>query len=163
MVQSEQTIGLSVHKANLKTWLAKDLVIGSVIQGAREHMEVARRISLQQLSKLYQLEGSRVITIVLRAGDLLRRKQLAELLRFPSSKSGDDLISLEQYTERAKESQKSIFYIAADSLAAAASAPFVEQLIKKDLEVGRPSDPKMPAVPHMLPHATEQTRGFSSC
>ena len=60
---------------------------------------------------------------------------MAELLRFPSSKSGDDVISLEQYTERAKDSQKSIYYIAADSLAAAASAPFVEQLIKKDLEV----------------------------
>ena len=46
------------------------------------------------------------------------------------------MISLEQYTERSKEGQKSIYYIAADSLAAAASAPFVEQLIKKDLEVG---------------------------
>ena len=76
-------------------------------------------------------------TMFLRPGAALRRKQLAELLRFPSSKSGDDLISLEQYTERAKDSQKSIYYIAADSLAAAASAPFVEQLIKKDLEVGR--------------------------
>ena len=64
------------------------------------------------------------------------RKQIGELLRFPSSKSGDDLISLGQYTERAKEGQKNIYYIAADSLAAAASAPFVEQLIKKDLEVG---------------------------
>ena len=64
------------------------------------------------------------------------RKQIGELLRFPSSKSGDDLISLGQYTARAKEGQKNIYYIAADSLAAAASAPFVEQLIKKDLEVG---------------------------
>lgn len=45
------------------------------------------------------------------------------------------MISLQQYVERAKEGQKSIFYIASDSLAAAASAPFVEQLIKKDLEV----------------------------
>ncbi len=67
---------------------------------------------------------------------LVCRKQIGELLRFPSSKSGDDLISLGQYTERTKEGQKSIYYIAADSLAAAASAPFVEQLIKKDLEVG---------------------------
>ena len=80
--------------------------------------------------------GATVHQSFLRAGLALRRKQLAELLRFPSSKSGDDLISLQQYTERAKGSQKSIYYIAADSLAAAASAPFVEQLIKKDLEVG---------------------------
>ncbi|EIE19325.1 heat shock protein Hsp90 [Coccomyxa subellipsoidea C-169] len=67
--------------------------------------------------------------------DQANKKQIAELLRFPSSKSGDAMISLQQYVGRAKEGQKSIFYIAADSLSAAASAPFVEQLIKKDLEV----------------------------
>ena len=33
-----------------------------------------------------------------------------------------------------KEGQKDIYYIASDSLAAAANAPFVEQLIKRDLE-----------------------------
>ena len=68
---------------------------------------------------------------------------LLSCLRFPSSKSGDDLISLQQYTERAKEGQKSVYYIAADSLAAAASAPFVEQLIKKDLEVRASVSPSL--------------------
>ena len=77
------------------------------------------------------------------APHIVCRKQLAELLRFPSSKSGDDLISLQQYTDRAKEGQKSVYYIAADSLAAAASAPFVEQLIKKDLEVSDSFGPSM--------------------
>ena len=47
------------------------------------------------------------------------------------------MTSLTEYIERAKPGQKSIYYIAADSLGAAASAPFVEQLIKKDLEVGK--------------------------
>lgn len=59
------------------------------------------------------------------------------------------MVSLQQYVDRAKDGQKSIFYIAADSLAAAASAPFVEQLIKKDLEV-RPM-PRLPScVCHMM-------------
>ena len=35
-----------------------------------------------------------------------------------------------------KEGQTSIFYMAADSKAAAESAPFVEQLVKRDYEVG---------------------------
>ena len=64
------------------------------------------------------------------------RKAIAPLLRFTSSKSGEGITSLTEYIERAKPGQKSIYYIAADSLGAAASAPFVEQLIKKDLEVG---------------------------
>ena len=66
---------------------------------------------------------------------LLHRKAIAPLLRFTSSKSGEGITSLTEYIERAKPGQKSIYYIAADSLGAAASAPFVEQLIKKDLEV----------------------------
>lgn len=65
------------------------------------------------------------------------RGQIAELLRFQSSKSGDDMISLQQYVDRAKGDQKSIYYMAADTLAAAASAPFVEQLVKRDLEVSQ--------------------------
>ena len=63
-----------------------------------------------------------------------RRKPLGELLRLPSSKSGEELTSLAEYAGRMKGGQKDIYYIAADSLAAAANAPFVEQLIKRDLE-----------------------------
>ena len=70
------------------------------------------------------------------------RKQLAPLLRFTSSKSGESMLGLADYVGRAQPGQKSIYYIAADSLAAAASAPFVEQLIKKDLEVRRPLEPE---------------------
>eukprot|EP00884_Botryococcus_braunii_P015898 jgi/Botrbrau1/2992/Bobra.0026s0052.1 len=62
-------------------------------------------------------------------------KALADLLRFPSSKSGDSAASLPEYVSRMKEGQKDIYYIAADTLDAASSAPFVEQLIKKDIEV----------------------------
>ncbi|KAK9839204.1 hypothetical protein WJX81_001136 [Elliptochloris bilobata] len=67
--------------------------------------------------------------------DNANKRPLAELLRFPSSKSGEELTSLKDYAARMKDGQKDIYYIAADSLAAAANAPFVEQLIKRDLEV----------------------------
>jgi HSP90 family molecular chaperone len=65
----------------------------------------------------------------------LNRNAIAELLRFPSSKSGDKMVGLAEYVSRMKEDQKDIYYIASDSIASASSAPFVEQLIKKDLEV----------------------------
>ncbi|CAD6579331.1 MAG: Heat Shock Protein [Alectoria sarmentosa] len=63
------------------------------------------------------------------------RKVLAELLRFPSSKSEDDMTSLKDYVSRMKEGQKDVFYMAADSLDAASSAPFVERLVQRDYEV----------------------------
>ncbi|KAL9668270.1 hypothetical protein QQ045_002649 [Rhodiola kirilowii] len=62
-------------------------------------------------------------------------KRLAPLLRFHSSKSGDVLTSLDSYVENMGENQKAIYYLATDSLKSAKSAPFLEKLIEKDIEV----------------------------
>ncbi|CAM0951822.1 unnamed protein product [Alopecurus aequalis] len=63
------------------------------------------------------------------------QKRLAPLLRFHSSKNETDLISLDQYVENMPDSQKAIYYIATDSLQSAKTAPFLEKLIQKDIEV----------------------------
>ena len=63
-------------------------------------------------------------------------KRLAPLLRFYSSKSEEDLISLDQYVENMGENQKAIYYLATDSLKSAKTAPFLEKLVQKDIEVG---------------------------
>jgi molecular chaperone HtpG len=47
--------------------------------------------------------------------DSTNRAKLADLLRFYSSKSGDDLISFKDYVGRMKEGQKDIFFITGDS------------------------------------------------
>ncbi|KAJ6831342.1 heat shock protein 90-5, chloroplastic [Iris pallida] len=62
-------------------------------------------------------------------------KRLGPLLRFYSSKSEEDLISLDQYVENMPESQKAIYYLATDSLKSAKTAPFLEKLVQKDIEV----------------------------
>ena len=43
--------------------------------------------------------------------DASNRTRLAKLLRFYTSQSPDKLVSLEQYVERMKEGQKSIYYV----------------------------------------------------
>eukprot|EP00897_Mesotaenium_endlicherianum_P007740 jgi/Mesen1/6995/ME000365S06129 len=69
--------------------------------------------------------------------DSANHNRLAPLLRFPSSKAGDDeeLTSLPEYVERMKEGQSDIYYFAADTIKSAKSAPFLEALAQKDLEV----------------------------
>ena len=64
-----------------------------------------------------------------------RRKVLAGLLRFDTSKSGDTRASLAEVVARMPPSQKDIYFIAAENKEAAQSSPFVERLGKKDLEV----------------------------
>ncbi|KAG0469800.1 hypothetical protein HPP92_016500 [Vanilla planifolia] len=62
-------------------------------------------------------------------------KRIAPLLRFFSSQSEDELISLDEYVENMKSEQKDIYYIAADSLTSAKNTPFLEKLTQKDYEV----------------------------
>merc|ERR1712110_1301075 len=67
--------------------------------------------------------------------DTTNRKKLADLLRFHTSKSGEDLISLKDYIARMKEGQKDIFYITGESRASVAASPFIESLKKRGYEV----------------------------
>merc|ERR1711907_821430 len=67
--------------------------------------------------------------------DTTNRKKLADLLRFHTSKSGEDQISFKDYIQRMKEGQKDIYYITGESRASVATSPFIETLKKKGYEV----------------------------
>merc|ERR1712159_146786 len=73
--------------------------------------------------------------------DSTNRTKLADLLRYQTSKSGDELISLKEYCDRMKEGQNDIFYITGESVASVSSSPFIETLRKKGYEVLYMVDP----------------------
>src|SRR5438105_1809949 len=66
--------------------------------------------------------------------DHANQERIAKLLRFASTQ-GDEGVSLTDYVGRMKEGQEAIYYITADSLAAARSSPQLEIFRKKGIEV----------------------------
>ncbi|MEN9721090.1 MAG: Chaperone protein HtpG, partial [Pseudomonadota bacterium] len=67
--------------------------------------------------------------------DFGNRDRLAKLLRFASTSSDEVSVSLANYKARMKEGQEAIYYITADTLAAAKHSPQLEVFKKKGIEV----------------------------
>lgn len=67
--------------------------------------------------------------------DFANRDRLAKLLRFASTTSDTASVSLADYKARMKEGQEAIYYITADTLAAAKNSPQLEVFKKKGIEV----------------------------
>jgi len=67
--------------------------------------------------------------------DTANRTKIADLLRFHTSKSGEELISLKDYIGKMKEGQQSIYYITGESRTAVAASPFLEGLRTRGYEV----------------------------
>ncbi len=69
--------------------------------------------------------------------DYANREQLAKLFRFASTHddSADQRVSLEDYVARMQEGQDKVYYIVADSPAAAKHSPHLEIFRKKGIEV----------------------------
>ncbi|RJT26306.1 molecular chaperone HtpG [Buttiauxella izardii] len=101
---------------------------------------------LQMLEKLAKDDSEKYQTfwknfgLVLKEGpaeDTANQETIAKLLRFASTHtdSSEQTVSLEDYVSRMKEGQEKIYYITADSYAAAKSSPHLELLRKKGIEV----------------------------
>lgn len=102
--------------------------------------------SLQMLEKLAKDDSEKYQSfwkefgLVLKEGpaeDNANQALIGKLLRFASTHtdSSEQTVSLEDYISRMKEGQDKIYYITADSYAAAKSSPHLELFKKKGIEV----------------------------
>ena len=67
--------------------------------------------------------------------DANNRKKLADLLRFYTSASGDEMCSMKDYVSRMKENQKSIYFITGESRDTVSTSSFVERVRNRGFEV----------------------------
>jgi molecular chaperone HtpG len=104
------------------------------------------RRALDMLAKLAKDEPEKYAAFwkefgtVLKEGvteDYSNRDKLLPLLRFASTHeaSDEDRVALADYVARMPAAQKKIYYVLADSRAAARSSPFIEQLRNRKVEV----------------------------
>ena len=75
------------------------------------------------------------------AADPVEKEDLLPLLRFHSSRSGSDLISLSEYAERMGEDQGAIYYVLGDDLKSVAQSPHLDYFKARDVEVLYMVDP----------------------
>lgn len=73
--------------------------------------------------------------------DSQNRKKLSDLLRYPTSATGDDICSLKDYVGRMKENQKHIYYITGENKDQVSNSSFVERVKKRGFEVVYMTEP----------------------
>lgn len=113
---------------------------------ARNLRQALTKRVLQMMEKLVKDDGEKYQTfwqqfgLALKEGpaeDFSNQQTIARLLRFASTQndSSAQTVSLDDYISRMKPQQEKIYYITADSYAAASNSPHLELMRKKGIEV----------------------------
>ncbi|SMB25961.1 molecular chaperone HSP90 family [Serratia proteamaculans] len=108
---------------------------GALTKRVLQMLEKLAKDDAEGYQKFWQQFG-----LVLKEGpaeDANNKETIAKLLRFASTQSDSSVqtVSLEEYVGRMAEGQEKIYYITADSYAAAKSSPHLELFRKKGIEV----------------------------
>jgi len=113
--------------------LAKHDKTPETTEGVTDILSDEDKAKLGQYTKFYAEFGA-----VLKEGlgeDFGNKDRLSKLLRFASTTSDTVSVSFADYKARMKEGQDAIYYITADTLAAAKNSPQLEVFKKKGIEV----------------------------
>ncbi|MDC1386575.1 molecular chaperone HtpG [Candidatus Thioglobus sp.] len=133
-----------IDTADLSLNVSREILQGSKVVDTIKKASVKRILS--ELDKMSKNKPENYATfwkefgMVIKEGvveDFANKDKISNLLRFTSTSadSSDQTISLKDYIGRMKEGQKNIYYVTADTYAAAKGSPHLEIFKQKDIEV----------------------------
>ncbi|MDC1446910.1 molecular chaperone HtpG [Candidatus Thioglobus sp.] len=133
-----------IDTADLSLNVSREILQGSKVVDTIKKASVKRILS--ELDKMSKNKPEDYATfwkefgMVIKEGvveDFANKDKISNLLRFTSTSadSSDQTISLKDYIGRMKEGQKNIYYVTADTYAAAKGSPHLEIFNQKDIEV----------------------------
>ena len=133
-----------IDTADLSLNVSREILQGSKVVDTIKKASVKRILS--ELDKMSKNKPEDYATfwkefgMVIKEGvveDFANKDKISNLLRFTSTSTdnSDQTISLQDYIGRMKEDQKNIYYVTADTYAAAKGSPHLEIFKQKDIEV----------------------------
>ena len=133
-VVDTEDLPLNISRETLQENILIRKINQTVTKQILSHLERMAKNDADAYKEFWNVHGK-----VFRLGysDFANRDRFAKLLRFNTSthETADELTSLDEYIERAKENQKAIYYISATSREAARLNPHLELFTRKGLEV----------------------------
>src|ERR1700733_2924321 len=126
---------LNVSRELLQNNRTVEKIKGALVKRSLDLLEDLASTKPQEYAEFWKTFG-----VVLKEGiidDPGQKTRIAKLLRFHSTAENGDApgVTLEAYVSRMKADQKSIYYLTADSLAAARNSPHLEGFRAKGMEV----------------------------
>jgi molecular chaperone HtpG len=124
---------LNVSREILQSSSVIDGIKSGCVKRVLDMLEDIANNDSEKYSKIWENFGA-----VLKEGpgeDFSNRDRIAKLLRFASTTSEKQNVSLQNYIDRMPEGQNKIYYLTADSYVAALNSPHLELFRKKGIEV----------------------------
>jgi molecular chaperone HtpG len=126
---------LNVSRELLQNNRTVEKIKGALVKRSLDMLEELAANKPEEYAEFWKSFG-----VVLKEGiieDPAQKERIAKLLRFHSTAATGDAaeVTLEQYVSRMKADQKAIYYLTADSLAAARNSPHLEGFRTQNMEV----------------------------